>query len=580
MTLIKFSNDYKQSGVTCVDNVFIHKYLCDVPDKYVKVYLYGLYLLNNSDNNSNNLDGICRALNLTENEILNAFRYFEELGLTDIISSEPLMVEYAPLFGEFSKPKKIKPGKYAEFSKHIQAMLPERNISTAEFLEYYNFLDTYNFPPEALITIISYCTLLKGKSVSYRYFLTVAKNWSARGINTLEACENELSNYNRLSQDLSEILTALGKKGYADYNDSQLYTKWTDLEFSKDCILFAAKYLKRQNGSMQKLDDLLMQFYSNKKMSIKEMTQYLADIQDLKNCAKSVVKDLSLFYSDLSPVIETYITPWTDLGYSFETLPEIAKFCFKCGIKTLEGMNQQIEKMFKLGKITLQQVKDYIQQKFDQDKIILQILESLKLSRGILAFDRTNYEIWKNSWNVPVDLILYAAKLCSEDLNSIKSMHLLLNAYKDNDISTIEQAKSFRSNKNVQANKNNKPKESNKANDQKLINLLSSSNLSEKLKISLSEWLIYKKFNYQIDGFEKLIMIFNKKAIEFGDDAVCDLIDECISNMWKGIVWDKLQSKQNYENNKKQHKEPAEIFANLIKKYEEEEKILNEQNHK
>ncbi|MCL1901734.1 MAG: DnaD domain protein [Firmicutes bacterium] len=446
MSLIKFSNDYNQSGVTCVDNVFIHRYLCDVPDKYVKVYLYGLYLLNNSVTNSNSIDGMCRALNLLENEIFKAFQYFEEIGLVDIISKEPLMVEYAPVSGETSKPKKIKPGKYAEFSKHIQAMLPERNISTAEFLEYYNFLDTYNFPPEALITIISYCTLLKGKSVSYRYFLTVAKNWSARGINTLEACENELTNYNRLSQNLSEILTALGKKSYADYNDSQLYTKWTDLEFSKECILFVAKYLKKQNGTMQKLDDLLMQFYANKKMSVKEMTQYLADIQDLKNCAKSVVKDLSLFYSDLSPVIETYITPWTDLGFSFESLPEIAKFCFKCGIKTLEGMNQLIEKMFKLGTITTAQIKDYIRQNYERDKIILQILERLKLSRGILAFDRTNYEIWKNSWNIPNDLILYAATNCSEDLNSVKSMHLLLNAYKDNNISTIEQAKGFKFN--------------------------------------------------------------------------------------------------------------------------------------
>jgi len=515
MALIKFSNDYKQSGVTCVDNVFIHKYLCDVPDKFVKVYLYGLYLLNNSDINSNTLNCICRALNMTENEIFKAFQYFEDSGLLDIISKEPLMVEYAPVSGDFSKPKKIKPGKYAEFSKHIQAMLPERNISTAEFLEYYNFLDEYNFPPEALITIISYCTLLKGKSVSYRYFLTVAKNWSARGINTLEACENELTNYNRLSQDLSEILTALGKKGYADYNDSQLYTKWTDLEFSKDCILFAAKYLKKQNGTMQKLDDLLMQFYANKKMSIKEMTQYLADMQDLKNCAKTVTRDLSLFYSDLSPVIETYITPWTDLGFGFESLPEIAKFCFKCGIKTLEGMNQLIEKMFKQGKITTTQIKDYIQQNYDRDKIILKILEKLKLNRGILAFDRTNYEIWKNSWNISNDLILYAATVCSEDLNSVKSMHLLLNAYKDNSIKTIEQAKNFKFNPYQNFNNIKNGDKTNIELNTLINNLSEKRHLAEKTaKLNLEIALKDKQFSDAQSRINELILQSAKQSVK------------------------------------------------------------------
>ena len=27
---------------------------------------------------------------------------------------------------------------------------------------------------------------------------------------------------------------------------------------------------------------------------------------------------------------------------------------------------------------------------------------------------------------------------------------------------------------------------------------------------------------------------------EFGEGRVCDLIEECMSNNWKGIIWDKM----------------------------------------
>ena len=41
--------------------------------------------------------------------------------------------------------------------------------------------------------------------------------------------------------------------------------------------------------------------------------------------------------------------------------------------------------------------------------------------------------------------------------------------------------------------------------------------------------------------------VANKVSV-YGDTAVCNLIDECMSNGWKGIIWDKLQSSSAYRN--------------------------------
>lgn len=442
MALVKYSNDYKAGGYTVVDNVFIYQYLCDIPDKYLKIYLYGLYLLNNSDSNLNNIDSLVSALKITESEVVKAFDYFEECGIVEIIAKTPLLVQYLPLQGAMAKPKKFKPSKYADFSKQVQALLPERNISTAEFFEYYNLIETYHLQPEALIMIISYCTMLKGKTISYRYILTVAKNWVARGISTLEACEAELANYNKQANDISDILTALGLKGFADYYDNELYTKWTrEWGFNKEAIIFAAKYLKKQKGNISKLDELLSQFYTNKKMSEKEMVQYLLDIETITQTAKTVVKELGLIIPNISPVIDSYISPWFDLGYSGDTLIALGGYCFKCAIKTLEGMNYLVKRLFKKGLISIEQINIYIEQKYNEDKIIRQILEAAGIVRDLANFDRDNYEIWSNVWKISDELILYAASKCKEDLNAIKSMHILLNTYKNSNVTTIEQAK-------------------------------------------------------------------------------------------------------------------------------------------
>lgn len=443
MALVKYSEDYKIGGYTVIDNAFITQYLSEVPDKYLKVYLYGMYLLNNPDANLNTVENLTAVLKITEDEAFAAFCYFEECGILEIISKTPLLIQYFPLNEALARPKKFKPSKYADFSKQVQALLPERNISTAEFSEYYNLIETYRLQPEALIVIISYCTQLKGRTISYRYILTVAKNWVSRGILTLEACENELVAYNKQATEISDILSALGKKDFADYLDNELYTKWIkEWGFDKEAIIFAAKYLKKQKGNMSKLDELLLQFYNNKKMAEKEMIQFLADLETIKQTAYAVVKALGLYIPNISPVIDNYITAWFDLGYSGETLVALANYFFKSpNKKSLAGMNHLIkQQLFKRGIITLEKINAYIEQKYKDDKLIRQILETLGVKRDLYESDFDNYDIWKSDWKISDELILFAAAKCNETLNPLANLHKLLIAYKNSNVVTIKQA--------------------------------------------------------------------------------------------------------------------------------------------
>ena len=81
--------------------------------------------------------------------------------------------------------------------------------------------------------------------------------------------------------------------------------------------------------------------------------------------------------------------------------------------------------------------------------------------------------------------------------------------------------------------------------------LLPEYTISDVMADKLREWFKYKterKDGYKEQGMKSLLKQVANKVSIYGDTAVCNLIDECMSNGWKGIIWDKLQSSSAYRN--------------------------------
>ena len=81
--------------------------------------------------------------------------------------------------------------------------------------------------------------------------------------------------------------------------------------------------------------------------------------------------------------------------------------------------------------------------------------------------------------------------------------------------------------------------------------LLPEYTISDVMADKLREWYKYKterKDGYKEQGMKSLLKQVANKVSVYGDTAVCNLIDECMSNGWKGIIWDKLQSSSAYRN--------------------------------
>jgi predicted phage replisome organizer len=101
-------------------------------------------------------------------------------------------------------------------------------------------------------------------------------------------------------------------------------------------------------------------------------------------------------------------------------------------------------------------------------------------------------------------------------------------------------------------------------------------NFSDSLILKIREWLTYKaerKESYAEQGLKSLLTQIKKKCAEYSEIAVCELIDECMANNWKGIIFDKLKGKENKAQNPNKSYDLDEFFeAAVARSWEELQK--------
>lgn len=79
------------------------------------------------------------------------------------------------------------------------------------------------------------------------------------------------------------------------------------------------------------------------------------------------------------------------------------------------------------------------------------------------------------------------------------------------------------------------------------LRLLPDYTFSDLLAEKIAEWITYKterKEPYKEQGMKSLLRQVENNAAKYGDQAVCNLIDECMASNWKGIIFDRLKNQK------------------------------------
>ena len=80
----------------------------------------------------------------------------------------------------------------------------------------------------------------------------------------------------------------------------------------------------------------------------------------------------------------------------------------------------------------------------------------------------------------------------------------------------------------------------------------------------MGEWITYKterKEQYKEQGMKSLLRQIETNCVLYGDQAICDLIDDSMANGWKGIIFDRLKKAPAFAD---VHKKSSNPFLDML----------------
>ena len=437
----KLSREIIENEKLRIDNAFVTDFMPFAPENYVKVYLYGLKLACFGGVGDIETE-IAGKLNLEPGLVSEAFSYWANEGLVNILSTSPVAVEYLAVNKGTLALRKFSKTKYKDFNDQLHAMLPSRNILPNEYNEYYSIMEAMHIEPEAMLAIIAYCIRLKGQDVGYPYILAVARNLARQGCLTYDRVTEQLSEFDLYDKDVAAVLHSLGSKKAPAIEDKRMFAKWTKtLGFPTETVVQVAKSVKR--GGMDRLDALLVKYYENHLFSMAEIDEFNRNRDRLYSLTKEINKRIGVYYEQLDFIIETYVTRWLGYGFTDETLLTIAEYCFRCNIRTLEGYNATVEKFYKQGLITADDIGEFLGEAVRRDADIREALEKAGVTRPVTSRDRDSYRTWTYSWKMDRDVVLYAASLAAGNASPVSYMNAILGGWHNAGVTSLEGAKKF-----------------------------------------------------------------------------------------------------------------------------------------
>ena len=435
MSFCSFSKECDDNAYTLVENKFISKYLPIADGFAVKVYLYGLYLCQNPSEDFT-VTAMAEVLKSTKEKIEEAFLFWEDYDLVQILSRDPFVVSYLPVRAAVGRPKKIRYEQYAEFNKELQRKMQKvgKFVSYNDSVKYMHFLEENNLQPQALLLIAEYCIAKQGEGVSPAYIFNKAKKYIRNGWTTYEQVERELSNCNANEKDVTALLALFGVQHSPDETDYALYQKWLTAGFDAKAILTAAKKLKR--GSMTALDITIDDLVEKEIFLAQAIEEYLTERELLVSLTFRIGRKLGIKIGNPAAFSDEYTSKWRGYGFEDSSLLDIALFCLKTDRGNFSSMHEIVSNLFSNGVVSVDSVKAYLKNKNNDLKLFVQIREisgaTAKASVGLSMIDT-----WR-SWNFSDAMILEAAKRAAGSSSPIPYINKILSDWKHLNVLSVD----------------------------------------------------------------------------------------------------------------------------------------------
>lgn len=263
-------------GQTRIENIFINEFMAEANGNYIKVYLYGLKNSQNPEIGEMSTGEIAKRLGLTESDVLNAWQYWEDLGIIKrtpkkdhneiafLNITESLYHTRSFNTDEPKNDEKI----YEDLITEIQTCFKGRTIPYKWNENISKWYFTYGMEPAAILYALEQThEKLSGKDASLesqlKYMSSILENWHKKKIVTYQQALDHTESVRRQNEIIYGVLNKLGIKGRNPMaRERKIINRWTDeYGFDKDMIFEAAERSREPN--VEYVNGILKRWYES-----------------------------------------------------------------------------------------------------------------------------------------------------------------------------------------------------------------------------------------------------------------------------------------------------------------------------
>ncbi len=438
-----FDDRYAMFDVTPVENQFILEFLPEAPGDNIKVYLYGLMRCYHADPDLTT-ERMSRELNMPEEAILKAYRYWERRGLVRRISDHPPAWKYVNLHKVFTGESNPTDPEYDQFAESLYDVFDNgRRLHGAEIQTCFEWVEELKLPREAVIMLLKHMARVKGKDFTIQSADRIAAKMADEKISTVEEAEAFLSRDVKTYEAVRRILRKLGKRGYPSEAQLDLYRKWRDeWHFSDEAIEKACAMTAKGEPNMGYLDGIL----NGLRRSLPESDAITAaDITEDQELGERLREVLNALESG------TAITPeskalMTEIGkmYPQQVILIGARECARNG-KGLADLKKLLQAWQEKGLKTESDVRAYVNEFHAKNELLKKLRELWNGDEPKLGeAGRKAVTKWKEEWGFSEEMILKTAEYAAEAKKPMAYLDKILSVYRDQGIRTPEEAEKAR----------------------------------------------------------------------------------------------------------------------------------------
>ena len=430
---------------TPVENMFITEYMLRAPGNFVKVYLYGLMLCYHSAARMS-LASMGKDLDMPEEEVERAFRYWEREGLVRRTGDNPVRYTYYNL-KQITLARAENPGEKLynrEFTDEIRRKLDGQTLSSADYEAIFDWIDVLELPEEVVLMLLEN---ERQKSRTGRVSIAIAsrtaREWAQSGVRTVEDAEKMLILDSAREKELRRLLARLGQRHAPSEDEKEMYKKWVDeWGFTAEAVQEACRETTKGTPTMAYLDGILLRQHQLGRHDVQQILGGITSEKTARDFAREVFAGLGR--TGVTPTADdlALIDGWRRDGSSDALiLLAVTAAHRRAGGGTMDDVGAWLERWKRLGLTTPEAVTAHNNRQKALNTQLREIYDAAGVEKKTNQPDRDLLCAWMGEMGMSMELVLLAAQYARGSGAPMMTMNRILSDWQRAGVRTTEAAR-------------------------------------------------------------------------------------------------------------------------------------------